>query len=90
MTASVRLGVALAGATALISGIAVWLNSFAVAQVPDAILYTTLKNAVAAAILGTALALRVRATGRPAMPPVSGRTAGLLVLIVLLVLAQSK
>ena len=81
MTASVRLGVALAGLTAVISGVAVWLNSFAVAQVPDAILYTTLKNAVAAAILGTALALRVRATGRPAMPPLTARNRALLVLL---------
>jgi drug/metabolite transporter (DMT)-like permease len=81
MTASVRLGVALAGLTALISGVAVWVNAFGVAQVPDAILYTTLKNAVAAAILGTALALRVGATGRSAMPPTDARASALLVIL---------
>lgn len=52
-------GLALALGTALISGLAIYLNGFAVKQVPDAAVYTTLKNAVAAAILvGAALALR--------------------------------
>ena len=44
-------GIRLAVATALISGMAVWLNAFAVRQVPDPAVYTTLKNLVAAAIL---------------------------------------
>jgi drug/metabolite transporter (DMT)-like permease len=44
-------GLGLALATALISGLAVWLNSFAVKQVPDPAIYTTLKNGVAAAVL---------------------------------------
>lgn len=44
-------GLRLALVTALISGVAVWLNAFAVRQVPDAALYTTLKNLVAAVIL---------------------------------------
>jgi drug/metabolite transporter (DMT)-like permease len=44
-------GVALAVVAALISGLAVYLNAFAVKQLPDAAVYTTLKNAVAAAVL---------------------------------------
>jgi drug/metabolite transporter (DMT)-like permease len=44
-------GVLLATATALISGLAVYLNSFGVRQVPDAVVYTTAKNGVAALIL---------------------------------------
>jgi drug/metabolite transporter (DMT)-like permease len=45
------LGIGLAVVTATISGVAVFLNAFAVRQVPDAAVYTTLKNAVAAAVL---------------------------------------
>ena len=44
-------GIALAGGAALISGLAVYLNSFGVKQLPDAAVYTTLKNAAAALIL---------------------------------------
>ena len=44
-------GIALALATALISGISIYLNAFAVKQVPDAAVYTTLKNGVAAIAL---------------------------------------
>jgi drug/metabolite transporter (DMT)-like permease len=44
-------GVALAVVAALISGLAIYLNAFAVKQLPDAAVYTTLKNAVAAALL---------------------------------------
>jgi drug/metabolite transporter (DMT)-like permease len=52
-------GIALALGTALISGLAIYLNGFAVKQVPDAAVYTTLKNGVAAAILvGAVVALR--------------------------------
>ncbi len=49
MTATWGLRIALA--TALISGVSVWLNGYAVKQVPDAAVFTTLKNAVAAAFL---------------------------------------
>ena len=48
---SVDRGIALAVGAALISGLAIYLNGFAVKQLPDAALYTTLKNAVAAVIL---------------------------------------
>jgi drug/metabolite transporter (DMT)-like permease len=44
-------GIALAVGAALISGLAIFLNAFAVKQLPDAAVYTTLKNAVAAAVL---------------------------------------
>jgi drug/metabolite transporter (DMT)-like permease len=44
-------GIALAVVAALISGLAVYLNAFAVKQLPDAAVYTTLKNAVAAGLL---------------------------------------
>ena len=48
---TVRWGVLLAFATALISGFSVYLNGFAVKQLPDSAVYTTLKNGVAAIIL---------------------------------------
>lgn len=57
---SVGWGVALAAIAACISGLAVWLNAFAVKQVPDAAVYTTLKNAVAAVVLLTVTAPFVR------------------------------
>lgn len=44
-------GVSLALGTALISGVAVFLNGQAVRQFPDATVFTTLKNGVAAAVL---------------------------------------
>jgi drug/metabolite transporter (DMT)-like permease len=51
-------GALLAVGTAAISGLAVYLNSFGVKLVPDAAVYTTAKNAVAAIIL-VALALAI-------------------------------
>lgn len=51
-----RWGVALAFGVALVSGISVFVNGYAVKQVPDAAVYTTLKNGVAALLLiGVAL-----------------------------------
>jgi len=44
-------GVALAAMTAVISGVSIFVNGFAVKQLPDAAVYTTLKNGVAAVIL---------------------------------------
>jgi drug/metabolite transporter (DMT)-like permease len=44
-------GIALAVGAALISGLAIYLNGFAVKQLPDAAVFTTLKNGVAAIIL---------------------------------------
>src|SRR5262245_41473863 len=54
---TVGWGLVLALGTALISGVSVWLNAFAVRQVPDPAVYTTLKNGVAAVILLAALAV---------------------------------
>jgi drug/metabolite transporter (DMT)-like permease len=44
-------GIALAIGAALISGLAIYLNAFAVKQMPDAAVFTTMKNAVAAIVL---------------------------------------
>jgi drug/metabolite transporter (DMT)-like permease len=44
-------GIALAMAVAVVSGVSVFVNGFAVKQLPDAAVYTTLKNGVAAILL---------------------------------------
>jgi drug/metabolite transporter (DMT)-like permease len=44
-------GVALAFGTALVSGVSIFVNAFGVKQVPDAAVYTTAKNLVAAVVL---------------------------------------
>ena len=59
---TVGWGLGLAVVAACISGLAIWLNGFAVKQVPDAALYTTLKNGVAAAVLLVLAAPLVRPT----------------------------
>ena len=46
-----KLGIALAATTAVISGISVFLNGYAVKELPDAGLFTTLKNSVASLVL---------------------------------------
>ena len=62
---TLRWGVILAFAVALISGVSVFVNGFAVKQLPDAAVYTTLKNGVAALILvALAVALVPRAQVR--------------------------
>jgi drug/metabolite transporter (DMT)-like permease len=70
-------GLGLAFAAALISGLAIYLNGFAVKQLPDAAVYTTLKNAVAAAVLvavalGLGAARDVRSIERRHWPAVLG------------------
>lgn len=74
-------GIALAIGTAAISGLAVYLNSYGVKLVPDAAVYTTAKNGVAAIILiGLALAMGGAAEARV----LDGRRrAGLLVIAVI-------
>jgi drug/metabolite transporter (DMT)-like permease len=62
-------GLLLAAATATISGVSVFINATAVKHVPDAVVFTTLKNVVAVAVLlGLAWAAvrpaEVRAIGR--------------------------
>ena len=53
-------GIALAFGVALISGVSVFINGYAVKQVPDAAVYTTLKNGVAALLLIGVACLAVR------------------------------
>jgi drug/metabolite transporter (DMT)-like permease len=57
---SIRWGVGLAFATALISGVSIYLNGFAARQLPDAAVFTTLKNGVAALVLVGLAAMTVR------------------------------
>lgn len=66
---TVGWGIGLAASAAAISGLAVWLNAFAVKQVPDAALYTTLKNGVAALVLLAAAAVLVRPGSARALQP---------------------
>jgi drug/metabolite transporter (DMT)-like permease len=61
-------GVLLAFGTALVSGVAVYVNSHGVSRFSDATVYTTAKNAVAGAFL-LALAAPLVARGRPAAKP---------------------
>jgi drug/metabolite transporter (DMT)-like permease len=68
---SLRWGVGLAMATALISGVSIFINGFAVKQLPDAAVFTTLKNAVAALVLVGFAAVTVR----PADVRAMGRTS---------------
>jgi drug/metabolite transporter (DMT)-like permease len=50
-TGATRLGLALAGVTAVISGVSVFVNASAVRAFDDPVLFTTLKNGVAAVVL---------------------------------------
>lgn len=68
---SLAWGIGLAAATAMISGIAVYLNSLAVRELTDATLFTTLKNGVAAALL-TALVM-AKPTARRAIRSLTAR-----------------
>ncbi len=62
---TLRWGVILAFGVAIISGVSVFANGFAVKQLPDAAVYTTLKNGLAALILiAFALAVVPRAQVR--------------------------
>jgi len=58
-----RTGITLAAVTALISGVSVFLNSYAVKDLPDAGLFTTLKNSAAALALFVVALPLVRARG---------------------------
>jgi drug/metabolite transporter (DMT)-like permease len=75
-----RKGVALAFVAACISGFSVFLNSFAVREFGDPILYTTVKNLVAAAIiLGAGVSLTAtRPSWAPALPRTWPERVGLL------------
>ena len=74
-----RTGILLALVTALISGVAVYVNGIAVRAVADATLYTTVKNLLAAAVLlGVAVAATVaRRPSRPRRPRTARDGVGL-------------
>jgi drug/metabolite transporter (DMT)-like permease len=58
-------GVRLAFGTAMLSGVAIWLSSYAIGTVGDAAVYTTMKNLVAALVLiGAAAAMGGAAEAR--------------------------
>ena len=60
-----RWGIGLAVVAALISGVSIFINGFAVKQLPDPAVYTTINNGVAALLLlGVALAVVPRAEVR--------------------------
>jgi drug/metabolite transporter (DMT)-like permease len=75
---TLRWGVALAALTALISGVSIFVNAFAVKQLPDPAVYTTLKNGIAAALL---LALAVASVRRADVRAVPTRSWGWLAVI---------
>lgn len=75
---TLRWGVLLALVTAVISGVSIFINGFAVKQLPDPALYTTLKNGVAALILIALAAATVRPAEVRAIRP---RSWGWLLLI---------
>ena len=57
---TMQWGVALAFGVAVVSGISVFVNGYAVKQLPDAAVFTTLKNGVAALLLIAIAGLTVR------------------------------
>ena len=66
---SLGWGIGLAVATAVVSGVSIFVNGFAVKQLPDPAVYTTLKNGVAALLLiglaaATVQPAAVRSMGR--------------------------
>jgi drug/metabolite transporter (DMT)-like permease len=78
LPSTLRWGILLALGTALISGVSIFVNGFAVKQLPDPAVYTTLKNGVAAILL----VILAAATIRPAeVRAVSRRSWGWLVVI---------
>jgi len=76
-----RWGIGLALATALISGVSIFVNATAVRFVPDAALFTTVKNAVAALILLAVAALTVRPQEVRALRPRSWAALGLVAIV---------
>ena len=68
---TLRWGVLLAVATALISGVSIFVNALAVKQLPDPAVYTTLKNLVAGIVLVALAAATIRPTQVRALPAAS-------------------
>jgi drug/metabolite transporter (DMT)-like permease len=75
---TLRWGVLLALGTAAISGVSIFVNGFAVKQLPDPAVYTTIKNGLAAVLLVTLMAVTVRPA---ALREVRPRSWGLLLVI---------
>lgn len=75
---TVRWGVILAAATAAISGLSIFVNGFAVKQLPDPAVYTTLKNGLAAGVL---IALALATVRRDEVRGIPRRSWGWLILI---------
>jgi drug/metabolite transporter (DMT)-like permease len=69
LPATTRVGLALALVTALLSGVSIWVNAFAVKQLPDPAVYTTVKNGVAAILLVAIMVATVRPATIRAIPP---------------------
>ncbi|MGZ8562187.1 MAG: DMT family transporter [Candidatus Limnocylindria bacterium] len=70
-----RVGLTLAGVTALVSGVSVFINAAAVRAVGDPVLFTTLKNGVAALLLLSMALAVVRRPWRPERRAVPGLLA---------------
>jgi drug/metabolite transporter (DMT)-like permease len=66
---TLRWGIGLAVVTAVISGVSIFVNGFAVRQLSDAAVYTTLKNGVAAILLFGLAAASVRPATVRAITP---------------------
>ena len=58
------VGIALAFATAVVSGVSIFVNAYGVKHFGDATVYTTAKNAIAGILLLSLLALRCAPRGR--------------------------
>jgi drug/metabolite transporter (DMT)-like permease len=82
-------GLRLAAAAAGISGIAVFINAYGVKAVPDATVYTTAKNLVAAVLLAVLALLATREAQRPAEPARPRRPTHLLALTAIGVIGGS-
>ena len=67
MTPTRRRGLALAAATAVFSGVAIWVNSSGLATYGNATAYTTAKNAGAALVIGAVFLAARRARGSRAV-----------------------
>jgi drug/metabolite transporter (DMT)-like permease len=75
---TLRWGVALALVTAAISGVSIFVNAFAVKQLPDPAVYTTLKNGIAGLLL---VALAIGTTRPAAVRAVPRRSWGWLAVV---------
>ncbi len=83
MSSTRATGIALAFATALISGLAIFVNGHTVKRFGDATVYTTAKNAVAGVLLlALALPLLTRSASRRALPRTKPQWASLLAITV--------